>query len=283
MPFYVSSLLVMVVVFWKMQALGNDFVLIEEEKGLSIDYPEFARSCLRRRFGIGGDQLLVLSSSNKGDVRMRIFNKDGSEAEMCGNGIRCVGRYVREVKGMYKDEISVETLAGVKKVWFERRGIRVDMGIPVLNPSEIPANFDGEVVINRPLRIKGRWLRVNCISMGNPHCVIFKSVSDYELRAYGPLIENHPSFPQKTNVEFVEVINRNTIDVKVWERGAGATLACGTGACASLVAAVLNELTQREVEVRLPGGSLYVEWGERSHVFMIGPAEFVYRGEIELK
>lgn len=265
-----------------MQALGNDFVLIEEE-GKSIDYSEFARKYLVRRFGIGGDQLLVIAPSNRADIKMRIFNSDGSEAEMCGNGIRCVARYVREVKGMYKDELTVETLAGIKRIWFEKKGIRVDMGIPALNPSLIPANFDGEVVIDRPLKVKGKWFRINCVSVGNPHCVIFKDVSDEELRTYGPLIENHPSFPKRTNVEFVKVIDRNTIEVKVWERGAGATLACGTGACASLVAAVLNELTDRSAEVRLPGGSLYIEWGEKSHLFMTGPAEFVYRGELEIK
>ncbi len=261
-----------------MEGLGNDFVLIEGEKYPDLNYSEFSKKCLDRHFGIGGDGLLVVGKSKRADIYMRIFNPDGSEAEMCGNGIRCAGLYARDSGMVNKDEIDVETLAGIKKIFIKNDGIMVDMGIPKLHPDEIPVKAKGEVILDYPLRVKERWLRITCISMGNPHTVIFMDPDDEEFRTLGPLIESHQIFPKNTNVEFVKVIDRKSIKVKVWERGVGPTLACGTGACAALVASHLKNFTERKAEVFLPGGKLIIEWGDSGHIFMTGPANYVFKG-----
>jgi diaminopimelate epimerase len=268
----------MKVEFVKMEGLGNDFVIIEGEKYPDLNYSEFSKKCLDRHFGIGGDGLLVVGKSQKADIYMKIFNPDGSEAEMCGNGIRCVAIYARDSGMVNKDEIDVETLAGIKKIFITKDGVKVDMGIPKLHPDEIPVKIEGEAIIDHPLRIKGKWLKITCVSMGNPHAVIFMEPDEDEFKKFGPLIETHKIFPKKTNVEFVKVIDKNTIRVKVWERGAGPTLACGTGACASLVASHIKGLTERKADVYLPGGKLIVEWGDMGHVFMTGPANYVFKG-----
>lgn len=264
--------------FVKMEGLGNDFVLIEGERYPSLDYRDFSKRCLDRHYGIGGDGLLVVGKSQKADIYMRVFNPDGSEAEMCGNGIRCCALYAKD-KGMVgTDDIHVETLAGIKKVSITKEGVRVDMGIPKLHPDEIPVKVKKEAVIDHPLRINGKWVRITFVSMGNPHAVLFMEPDEGTFRILGPLIENHPLFPKRTNVEFVKVIDRNEIKVKVWERGAGPTLACGTGACASLVASHLKGLTERKASVFLPGGKLLIEWGDMGHVFMTGPANYIFMG-----
>ncbi len=268
--------------FVKMHGLGNDFVLLEEGMIEPSQYKDFAKRYLNRNFGIGGDGLLIIGKSENADISMRIFNPDGTEAQMCGNGIRCAVLFAKDKGMVNKEEITVETLSGIKRVWINDTGVKVDMGIPNLHAEEVPVKVNKEYVIDHPLRVRGRWFRITCLSMGNPHCVIFRDVTDEELIKFGPIIENHRIFPERINVEFVKVVNKSRIEVKVWERGAGKTLACGTGACASLVASFLNGLTEREAEVILPGGNLFIQWGELGHVFMTGPAEYVYEGEIIL-
>lgn len=273
----------MEVEFVKMHGLGNDFVVIDGNRYSHLNLAHLARKCLDRHFGIGGDGLLVVGSSMEADISMRVFNPDGSEAQMCGNGIRCVARYASDCGMVKGNEIRVQTLAGIRKVWLTEKGIKVDMGIPRLHPGEIPVRVKGETVIDHPLKAGRRTFKITCVSMGNPHCVIFMDADEKKVTELGPLIENHRIFPERTNVEFVKVINRKKLEVKVWERGAGLTLACGTGACASLVASHLKGLTEREAEVHLPGGKLFIEIGERGHVFMTGPAEYVFAGKFPLK
>lgn len=264
--------------FIKMHGAGNDFVVIDARaQDVSDQDPGIlARKLCDRHFGIGADGLIFVLPSKKADYRMRIFNPDGSEPEMCGNGIRCFSRYVYESSGGKKEVFSVETLAGIKVPTIIAEdgafmGVEVDMGVPA------------EEGINEDLIIDGHSFKMNKISMGNPHCVIFvKNLSDIDLPQLGPIIENLPQFPNRTNVEFTQVLGRNEIEVKVWERGAGITLACGTGACAAAVAAILNNLTEKKVIVHLPGGDLGIEWSADGHVIMRGPAETVFEGKVNL-
>jgi diaminopimelate epimerase len=266
--------------FVKMQGTGNDFVLIDMAGAidqLSLhDLSEFARRVCDRHFGVGADGLILVLKSEKADYKMRIINSDGSEAEMCGNGIRCFARYIWESTGDKKEAISVETIAGVivpTIILDDNKfvGVEVDMGIP------------NEESLNEMLTIDGRNYKINRISMGNPHCVIFvNDLEEINLSEIGPVIENLPQFPDRTNVEFAKVINKGEILLKVWERGAGATLACGTGACAAVAAAVLNDLTDRKVIVHLPGGDLEIEWPAESRLLMRGPAEKVFEGKIKV-
>ena len=268
--------------FTKMQGTGNDFVVLDNQAG-NIDFsPELVRYVCNRHFGIGADGILSVEKSDCADLRMRIFNSDGSEPEMCGNGIRCFARYARERWLVDAEEFEIETLAGVIRPRLSGNRVAVDMGLPRLEAEDIPVNLTGRV-LDREVRLAGRDLLISCVSMGNPHCIIFggKTGND-DIRELGPLIEMDPLFPNKTNVEFTQILGPGEIRIDVWERGAGVTLACGTGACAAVVAAHLTGRTGREVLVHLPGGDLSVEWKNDDRVQLIGPADFVFQGEINL-
>src|SRR5579871_5352286 len=252
-----------------MHGIGNDFVVVNAltempEEGRLAD---MSRKVNDRKFGVGGDGLILVLPSKVADFRMRMFNTDGSEAEMCGNGIRCFAKYVYDRKLIPDTQVKVETLAGVKLLKLQVRAgrvesVRVDMGVPRLLRSEIPMRGDDNGrVINEGLKAEGRRFEITCVNMGNPHAVVFEdNVEAFPVAKYGPSIETHKSFPERTNVHFVQVCNPGEIIVRTWERGAGETLACGTGACGSVVACVLNDRTVRSVLVHLPGGDLRVEW-----------------------
>lgn len=276
--------------FTKVQGLGNDFVLVDcfSEQLVFPDTGSLAVRICDRHFGVGADGLVLVGPSEVADARMRIFNPDGSEAEMCGNAIRCVAKYLYEHKRVVKEEVSVETAAGlvVPKLLVEGgtvRAVRVDMGVPRLSREEIPMEGPPGRVVGEPLGAGGCTWEVTAVSMGNPHCVIFvPDVKAVPLKDLGPVIENHRAFPRRTNVEFIQVLNRQEVIMRVWERGAGETLACGTGACASAVAGVLNGLTDRKVRVYLAAGHLDIEWSDNGHVYMTGPAEEVFTGDYPL-
>ncbi len=272
--------------FWKMHGLGNDFVFLDHFSIAEneFDYPNLAQQLCHRQLGIGGDGLVIVLPSTIADARMRIFNPDGSEPEMCGNGIRCFARFVFENGYVTTNPLTVETLAGVlslKLTLEENRvsAVRVDMGQPILKPAFIPVNAPMEPVVRAFLEVEGVSLQYSAVSMGNPHCIIFwEDFETLDFERLGPVIEKHALFPRKTNVEFIRVDSIKEITMKVWERGAGPTLACGTGACAAAVASVLNGLTERAVTVHLPGGDLQIEWCEDNHVYMTGPAVYTFRG-----
>ena len=273
--------------FTKMQGLGNDYVYVNcfEEK---IDNPpELARRISDRHFGVGSDGLIMINPSDKADFEMEMYNADGSRGEMCGNGIRCVAKYVYDHGLTDKTDISVETLGGIKYLELtvedgKVKTVKVDMGKPELEPQKIPVKADGGKAVDEPIRVGGEEYRMTCVSMGNPHAVVFVGcdVKDFPLEEIGPKFENHERFPNRVNTEFVRVIDRHTAEMRVWERGSGVTLACGTGACAVAVACVLNGLTEDEVTVRLLGGDLQIRWDrEKDTVYMTGPAEAVFDGE----
>lgn len=279
--------------FVKMHGLGNDFVLIDARLKQDIvtetkDLAVLARKVCPRHFGVGADGLVIILPGRKAKVRMRIFNPDGSEAEMCGNAIRCVAIYLYR-HGLLKqdetEEIKIETMAGIMipRLIIEEeeiKAVRVDMGTPRLKRAEIPMIGPPGPVINEPLKIGKVNVKITAVSMGNPHCLVFVTTPEkVPLFELGPQLENHPAFPQRTNVEFIQVLNRREIKVHVWERGVGATLACGTGACAALVGSVLNGFTSRQVTVHLPGGDLNVAWKKDNHVYLTGPAQEVFTGE----
>jgi len=276
--------------FVKMHGLGNDFIVVEGVRGFlpDLDWGEVARVLCRRRFGVGADGLILVLPSDKADFRMREFNPDGSEAEACGNGLRCFAKFVYEHGLTRKREIEVETLGGIVKPSLKVEGgrvvsVRVDMGPPRLRPSEIPAEVEGERAVGIPIEVGGERVKATLVSMGNPHCVLFvEDIDKAPVRELGPRLERHPIFPNRTNVEFVEVVSPSELRMRVWERGAGETLACGTGACASLVAANLLGKAGRRAVVHLLGGDLLVEWREDGHVHLEGPAEEVFRGEVDL-
>jgi diaminopimelate epimerase len=278
--------------FTKMQGIGNDFVIVNclHDTIPAEKLEAISRKVNDRKFGIGGDGLILILPSKQAELRMRMFNPDGSEAEMCGNGIRCFARYVYERKIIDDTQLKVETGAGVKTLKILTRGggkfdaVRVDMGQPRLRRSEIPMRGDDvERVIAEPLKADGRRFDITAVSMGNPHVVIFEdNVSSFDLERYGPQIETHKAFPQRTNVHFVQVCSNSEIVVRTWERGAGITLACGTGACACVVASALNNKTGKRVNAHLPGGDLLIEWTGDNRVMMTGPAEEVFEGEINL-
>ena len=270
--------------FTKMQGLGNDFVVVKAEK-LPEEPETVARAVCDRHFGVGADGLVFILPSTVADLEMRIFNPDGSEAEMCGNAIRCVARLAYETGLVKKEVLRVQTGAGILVPRLCLAGgrvvaVEVDMGEPVLERSLIPMAGPPGRVIDEPLLVAGKEFRVTAVSFGNPHCVIFvPDVNQVNLQEIGPQIEHHPVFPRRTNVEFVQVISREELRVRVWERGAGVTLACGTGACAAAVAGVLNGLSARRVRVTLPGGELSISWADDNHVYMTGPAVPVFTGE----
>lgn len=273
--------------FTKMQGIGNDYVYVNclEEK---VDHPEeLAKLVSDRHFGIGSDGLILIKPSEVADFEMAMYNADGSRGEMCGNGIRCVAKYVYDRGLTDKTHISIETLAGIKYLELTvEKGqvsqVRVDMGEPELLAEKIPVISQQEKVIDVPITAGEKEYRMTCVSMGNPHCVVFmEDVEDLEIEKIGPLFENHELFPKRINTEFVKVIDRKTLQMRVWERGSGETLACGTGACATAVAAMLNGFCEEEVQIHLLGGDLTIEWNKESnHVFMTGPAEIVFDGEI---
>ncbi|TGE32722.1 diaminopimelate epimerase [Desulfosporosinus sp. Sb-LF] len=272
--------------FIKMHGLGNDFVFLDHfSVSEDLDYPKLAKKLCHRQFGIGGDGLAVILPSNVADARMRIYNSDGSEPEMCGNAIRCFARYVYDQGIVLHNPMRVETLAGVLTLGLDIQegtvqGVRVDMGEPILRADLIPVLGGEEPVVAQSLEAMGEKFQYTAVSMGNPHCVIFvEDFATLDFEHIGPAIEKHPLFPRKTNVEFIRVDSPREMTMKVWERGAGPTLACGTGACGSTVAAVLNHKTERAVIVHLPGGDLFIEWGNDNHVYMTGPATYAFKGE----
>jgi len=270
--------------FTKMHGIGNDFIVIEHNAlDSALDLSSLAKRLCERRFSIGADQLLLVYPSKAADFKMRIFNADGSEVEMCGNGIRCIARYLWDRGMTDKSVISVETMAGV--MYPEKAGdlVRVDMGQPGLEPSMIPVNLNHQVV-RYPLEVHDQTFLITCVSMGNPHTIIVvDDIETFPVEFYGPLIEHDRLFPKKTNVEFIRIPDSNTIIMRVWERGAGETLACGTGASAVAAAAHLLALTERKVTVQLRGGNLQIEWSsENNHIYKTGPAEEVYEGVVKL-
>jgi diaminopimelate epimerase len=275
--------------FIKWQGCGNDFVLVDCFHEKIEDYAALAERVCDRHYGIGADGLILILPSKQADFRMRIFNTDGSEAEMCGNGIRCFARMVYEEGLTCKTEFTVETGAGILTPKLQLLDgkvqlVQVDMGRPILEAEDIPVRGYGrEHIINEPLAVNGKSYRMTCVSMGNPHCVIFvDDIGSFPVQELGASFESHEKFPHKTNTEFVEVRDRTHLRMRVWERGAAITLACGTGSCATLVAAVLNGRTERKAEVALDGGKLIVEWAENGRVYMTGPAERVFSGEYGL-
>lgn len=276
--------------FTKMQGAGNDYVYVNCFEETVADPQQVAIKVSNRNFGIGSDGLILIMPSDKADVRMRMFNSDGSESEMCGNGIRCVAKYSYDHGIVAKDEITAETGAGILtlKLHPGKDGkiekVRVNMGPPRLTRGEIPMTGDGEArVVAESLAILDRTFRITCASMGNPHCVIFvEDVANFPVATYGPLIENHELFPRRTNVEFVQIISRTEISQRTWERGAGETLACGTGSSAVTAACVLNGLTERKLLNHLLGGDLEMEWADDGNIYMTGPAVEVFSGEIDL-
>jgi len=275
--------------FTKMHGLGNDFIVVAGEQALPERVSELAIELCNRFFGIGADGLVYILPSEQADFRMRIINSDGSEAEQCGNAIRCVAKYVYDNGLTDKDQITIETLgAGVQRVQLTIEDgkvatVRVDMGEPVLSGLQVPTTVDLDRVVDHPIEVEGRQFRFTAVSMGNPHCVIYvDDAKEFDLQQWGPKLETHPLFPRKINVEFVTVNSRQQADMRVWERGAGPTLACGTGACATVVASVLNGWTDRTATVSLKGGDLLIEWSEAdNHVYMTGPAAEVFRGTVQ--
>lgn len=269
--------------FVKMHGAGNDFVFLSADQFKGKVTPALARTLLDRHFGVGGDQLIYLANGKKKELpRLAFYNSDGSQAEMCGNGTRAAAAYLRDHKGVRRD-FSFQTQTRKIGIKISNGKIDVDMGEPVLEGAKIPVKAKGPVVA-RPLTVAGKTFRIHCVSMGNPHCVIFvNNVADFPVREIGPLIENHPFFPKRVNVEFVEVKSRSHVKARVWERGAGETLACGTGACAIAVAAARFGKTDRNVKIDLPGGRLVARWTADNHVFLSGPTETTYVGEFILK
>jgi diaminopimelate epimerase len=271
----------------KMHGIGNDYVYVDCRTGDVPDPPRIARAVAQRHHGIGSDGLILVRPSTDADCRMEMYNADGSRAEMCGNGIRCVGKYVYD-RGLIKNPLRIETDDGVKTLTLALDGAgrvataAVDMGVPVLDGPRIPVASEGRV-IDQPLEVAGTTWNVTCVSMGNPHCVVFvPEVASLDLPRIGPPFEHHPFFPKRVNTEFVTVRSRTVMDFRVWERGSGETMACGTGACAALVASVLTGRTERRVTIHLRGGDLDVEWRADDHVVMTGAAAEVFTADVDL-
>ena len=271
--------------FWKMQGLGNDYIVVDSKKQRISEQqiPKLAKKLCQRRFSIGADGLLIVCPSNVADVKMRIFNADGSEAEMCGNGIRCFSKYCYENGIVLKNAFNVETLAGIKQIWLTIKGsevysVKVDMGAPNWERSALSIQGQG-TFINETLEIDNKPYTITCLSMGNPHCIIFvEKVEEFPVNIIGPIVENYKAFPYRTNVAFVQILNRNELKVRVWERGCGETLACGTGTCAAVAAANRLGRVNNKVTVHLLGGDLKVEVGKT--LLLIGAAEKVFEGTL---
>lgn len=270
----------------KMHGAGNDYVYVNCFEPVELgDVPDLARQISDRHFGVGGDGLVLICPSERGDARMRMFNADGSESEMCGNAIRCVAKFVYDHGIAKKDELQIETGRGVLTLQCSTSNglvdrVRVNMDQPILTSAEIPTTLPGDPPVKAPLQIGDRTLEVTCVSMGNPHAVTFvDEVTDDWVLNIGPQVEVHEAFPRKINAEFIQVLSPTETRMRVWERGSGETLACGTGACASVVAGVLAGVNERRVTVHLRGGDLEIEWAESGEVYMTGPATEVFSGE----
>lgn len=275
--------------FVKMQGCGNDYIYVDCTQSIIDHIPETAIKVSDRHFGIGGDGLILIRPSEVADFMMDMYNSDGSRGKMCGNAIRCVAKYVYDKGLTDKKQLRIETLSGIKELDLKvSEGkvteVTVDMGAPITEPALIPAISDKEIIIREPIQVGGKEYEVTCISMGNPHAVVFvEDPSDLKLEEIGPLFEHHPMFPDRVNTEFIQVIDRKHIKMRVWERGSGETLACGTGACASVVACILNGYTVHDVTVSLLGGDLQIRYDEKKNtVFKTGPAVMVFEGEIEV-
>ncbi len=277
--------------FTKMHGIGNDYIYIDCFKETVDNESEAAIKLSDRHFGVGGDGLILIKKGTQADFEMVMYNPDGTRAEMCGNAIRCVARYVYD-KGYIKGtELSIESMGKVKYITLTVENnavkcVRVDMGAPVLKAADVPVVSDSDKVINKEITVDSKKFNMTCVSMGNPHAVMFidKSPNEFELEHFGPLFENNKIFPNRVNAEFARVTDRKNIDMRVWERGTGETLACGTGTCATVVAAILNGYVDNEVTVHLLGGDLQIYWSgdENDSVIMTGPAEYVFTGEIDL-
>ena len=275
--------------FTKMHGCGNDYVYIDggTERIAPEDKPDFVRRASDRHFGVGGDGVIFINPSEEADFEMEMYNADGTRAEMCGNGIRCVGKFVYDKGLTNKTDISVISAGKVKYLTLFLQDdkvdqVKVDMGAPELTARLVPVVSENEQAVDEPIQVQGVTYQMTCVSMGNPHAVVFmEDVESLDIEKIGPHFENHERFPNRTNTEFVEVIDRNTVRMRVWERGTGETFACGTGACATVVACVLNGLTEETVTVELLGGSLTVTWDrEADSIYMTGPAETVFEGEL---
>lgn len=276
--------------FTKMHGIGNDYVYVNCFKETVENPSEVSKFVSDRHFGIGSDGLILIKPSEVADCYMEMYNADGSRSAMCGNGIRCVAKYIYDYGLTDKTEVDVETAAGIKHIVLTIKDgkvekARVDMGEPILKPELVTVIGEGDMLVNEPIMVDGTEYRMTCVSMGNPHAVVFldEDVKNLEIEKIGPKFENHERFPERVNTEFMYVLDRNTMNLRVWERGSGETWACGTGTCASVVASVLNGLTERNVLVHLLGGDLEILWDEKdNHVYMTGPAATVFDGEIEL-
>lgn len=273
--------------FTKMHGCGNDYVYVNCFEETVENPADVARFVSDRHYGIGSDGLILICPSEIADFRMAMYNLDGSEGKMCGNGVRCIAKYVYDHHLTDKTQISLETLGGIKYLDLNIKDgkvetVKVDMGEPILNPEDIPVNISKDVVIDEPVEVDGRIWNMTCISMGNPHAVVFvDDTKSIDLEKMGPSFEKHAIFPEQVNTEFVHVIDRHTVDMRVWERGSGETFACGTGACATAFACILNGKTEDTVLVHLVGGDLLIEYDrETNHIFMTGPATEVFSGEI---
>ena len=277
--------------FTKMHGCGNGYIYVDGTKEILTpqEKPEVVRCLSDRHFGIGGDGVIFINPSREADFEMEMYNMDGSRAEMCGNGIRCVAKFVYDKGLTDKTSISVISCGKIKYLTLSIENgkvstVRVNMGSPILKAKDIPVISDKEEVIGDEIEVAGENYKITCVSMGNPHAVVFvDEVAGLPLEKIGPLFENHVRFPKRVNTEFVKVLDENTVEMRVWERGTGETLACGTGACATVVACVLNGLTKEQVTVKLLGGNLQIQWDRESNlVYMTGPATTVFEGEIEI-
>ena len=272
--------------FTKMQGLGNDYVYMDAINQNIENESSLAQFVSNRHFGIGSDGLILICKSDVADFKMKMYNADGSQAEMCGNGIRCVGKFVYDKGLTNKTTLKIETLAGIKILQLnvennKVKTVRVDMGEPILEPEKIPVIANNTPVTNLQLKAVDKEFKFTCVSMGNPHAItIVDNVEKFDVQKYGKILEIDRAFPNKTNVEFIQIIDKEHIKMRVWERGAGETLACGTGACATAVACNLNGLTNDKVQIELLGGNLDIEWDKQNnHIYMTGPAETVFEGE----
>lgn len=272
--------------FTKMQGCGNDYVYINGFTEKIGDKPAFVRAVSDRHFGVGGDGAIFINPSEEADFEMEMYNADGTRAEMCGNGIRCVAKYVYDKGLTDREQISIVSFGNIKYVdlYVENglvRSVKVNMGAPVLEAKKVPVKSAMERSVDEPITVNGKEYRMTCVSMGNPHAVVFmENIAELDIASIGPLFENHEVFPNRTNTEFVEVVDRTHVNMRVWERGTGETLACGTGCCATVAACVLNGLTEDEVTVRVLGGEIDIRWDRNKNlIYMTGPAETVFEGE----
>lgn len=275
--------------FVKMQGCGNDYVYIDGSKEKVDNKPEAVRQLSNRNFGIGSDGVIFINPSEIADFEMEMYNADGTRSEMCGNGIRCVAKFVYDFGLTDKTELTIESFGKIKYISLTLENnkvkmVRVNMGAPELEAKKVPVVSGSEMVIDEEINVGGTNYRMTCVSMGNPHAVVFTDeVEEMDLESVGPLFENHERFPNRTNTEFVKILDRKNVRMRVWERGTGETLACGTGCCATVVACILNGLTDNEVTVKVTGGDIVVSWDrEQNLVYMTGPAVTVFEGTIEI-